>query len=432
MDALHANPLPAILALLALILAAAKLGGWMATRVGMPAVIGELLAGILMGNAHLVIDPSLLPDLRNDPNLAVMAELGVILLLFEVGVESSVGQIASVGSSAALSAILGVVTPLLLGWGAGALFLPSASPLIHAFIGATLCATSVGISARVLQDAGRTRSLEGRTILGAAVLDDALGLIVLAIVVGLITSGTSNVVRDAAVVTGKALCFLAGGIGLGLVLSEPLYRLSARLRVPGMLLTLSLVLCFAFAYGAHQAGLAPIIGAFTAGLILEPKHQRFFSSVGLETRSLEDLLHPLSAVFVPLFFVQTGAQVDLEALTSSRALILGLVLTLAAIAGKLACAAGVRDRRIDRWAVALGMIPRGEVGLIFAGIGTRLKVQGKTIIPPELYAAIILMVILTTIVAPGILAWRLRRHAPQEMAPAGTPGKRESPESEIR
>jgi len=242
------------------------------------------------------------------------------------------------------------------------------------------------------------------------VLDDTLGLIVLAIVVGLITSGTANVWAEAARVTGEAVLFLGGGLALGLIFSKPLYRFTSRVQVSGMLLTVSLVLCFAFAYGAHVAGLAPIVGAFAAGLILEPEHQRFFAdSEGEHHRSLEDLLHPLSALFVPLFFVQTGAKVDLRALLSPEALILGLVLTVAAILGKLACAAGVVDRGIDRWTVALGMIPRGEVGLIFAGIGASLTVDGEPVITATLYSAIIVMVILTTLIAPLILSARLRR-----------------------
>lgn len=418
------DPLPGVLLLLALILASAKLGGWIALRLRMPAVIGELGAGIVMGNARYLFGADFLPDLHTNPYLPVLAELGVILLLFEVGVEATMKQIASVGKSAMAAAVLGVVTPFALGWGAGRVLLPEVSPLVHMFLGATLCATSVGISARVLQEAGRTQSAEGRTILGAAVLDDALGLIILAVVAGLITSGAESAARDAAIVTGKAVGFLAAGIALGPLLAAPVYRLSARLRIGGMLLTLSLVLCFAFAWAAHLAGLAPIIGAFTAGLILEPKHQLFFSQAGVEKRSLEDLLHPLSALFVPLFFVQTGARVDLTSLLSPAALGLGLALTLAAVVGKMACAGGVLDRRIDRWTVALGMVPRGEVGLIFAGIGAGLHLDGKPVVPPDLYAAIIVMVILTTVIAPVVLSWRLRRMSQKEME-AAAPGSAE-------
>ncbi|MFQ5458436.1 MAG: cation:proton antiporter, partial [Myxococcota bacterium] len=288
--------------------------------------------------------------------------------------------------------------------------LPAAGPMVHIFIGATLCATSVGISARVLQEAGATQTRSGRTILGAAVLDDTMGLIVLAVVVGLITTGTANAWVEAGRVTGQAVAFLGAGIALGLFFSKPLYRLSARVQIGGMLLTVSLVLCFAFSWGAHVAGLAPIVGAFAAGLILEPQHQTFFSDVeGDRHRSLEDLLHPLSSLFVPLFFVQTGAKVQLEALLTPEALFLGLVLTLAAVLGKLACAAGILDKRIDRWTVALGMIPRGEVGLIFAGIGAGLTIDGQRVITANLYSAIIVMVILTTLLTPLILAWRLRK-----------------------
>jgi Kef-type K+ transport system membrane component KefB len=409
MESLHTDPLPQVLFLLALILTTAKVGGFVALKLRMPAVLGELGAGVIMGNAAFLFGTDIFPDVRTNEHLGIMAELGVILLMFEVGVESTVKKIASVGSSAALSAVLGVVAPFLLGWGAGAILLPESGPMVHIFIGATLCATSVGISARVLQEAGVTQSPSGRTILGAAVLDDTMGLIVLAIVVGLITTGTADVWREAARVSGQAIAFLATGLALGLLFSKTLYRLTARLRIAGMLLTISLVLCFSFSYTAHLSGLAPIVGAFAAGLILEPQHQRFFSEEKVESRSLEDLLNPLSSLFVPLFFVQTGARVQLEALLSPDALALGLALTVAAILGKLACALGVIDRRIDRWTVALGMIPRGEVGLIFAGIGAGLAVDGRAVITPSLYSAIIVMVILTTLVTPLILSWRLRR-----------------------
>ncbi|MDP3939295.1 MAG: cation:proton antiporter [Deltaproteobacteria bacterium] len=411
MEALHSDPLPQVLFLLVAILVTAKIGGYVATRLRIPAVLGELGAGIVMGNAGLfMFGSTLLPEIRDNQYLALMAELGVILLMFEVGVEGTVKQIASVGSSAALSAVLGVAAPFLLGWGVGALLLPESGGMVHVFIGATLCATSVGISARVLQESGATQTPSGRTILGAAVIDDTLGLIILAIVVGLITSETANVWVEAGRVTFQAAAFLGGGLALGLLFSKPLYRLTSKIQVSGMLLTVSLVLCFAFAYGAHLAGLAPIVGAFAAGLILEPEHQTFYAaSEGEHHRSLEDLLHPLSALFVPLFFVQTGAKVDLRALLSPEAMMLGLVLTVAAVFGKLACAAGVVDRTIDRWTVALGMIPRGEVGLIFAGIGATLTVGGEPVITPTLYSAIIVMVILTTLIPPLLLPARLRR-----------------------
>jgi Kef-type K+ transport system membrane component KefB len=174
-----------------------------------------------------------------------------------------------------------------------------------------------------------------------------------------------------------------------------------------MLLTLSLTLCFAFAFLAHKFGLAPIVGAFSAGLILEPEHSRFFR---LEKDSLEHLLTPLSTLFVPIFFLHMGMQVDLGALFSVRAMVVGLVLSAAAVAGKMACAAGVIQGKEtpDRWAVALGMVPRGEVGLIFAGLGAGLKIAGVPLLDPTLYAAIIVMVFITTAMTPPLLTQRLR------------------------
>jgi len=174
-----------------------------------------------------------------------------------------------------------------------------------------------------------------------------------------------------------------------------------------MLLTLSLTLCFAFAFLAHRCGLAPIVGAFSAGLILEPEHSRIFREQ--EKDSLEHLLVPLSTLFVPIFFLHMGMQVDLGALFSARALVVGLVLSAAAIAGKLTCALGVysRKHRTDRWTVALGMVPRGEVGLIFAGLGAGLTIAGQPLLDPTLYAAIILMVFVTTAITPPLLSRRI-------------------------
>ena len=294
---------------------AAKIGGLVAQKMRQPVVLGELVAGIILGNlTYLGIE--FFEGIRRDPGLATLAELGVILLMFEVGVESTVGDLMKVGLNALLVALLGVIAPFILGFAAVRLLFPDFSLWVDIFLGATLCATSVGISARVLKDMGKVQSLEGRTILGAAVVDDVLGLVILAVVVALIGSegssqsaGAPAIGQQVAVIVLKAFGFLIVGVSLGVLFSKGLYRWAARLQVRGMLLTLSLVMCFAFAYLAHAFGLAPIVGAFAAGLILEPEHSRIF--VEQEKQSLEHLLLPLSTLFVPLFFFHMGLQVDL-------------------------------------------------------------------------------------------------------------------------
>jgi len=351
--------------------------------------------------------------LRTDPSLAILAELGVILLMFEVGVESTVPKLMAVGRSALMVAIIGVIVPFLLGFATIRIFFPSLSLWVDIFLGATLCATSVGISARVLKDLGKVQTEEGRTILAAAVVDDVLGLIVLAVVAAIIGSpqgqASTGIGVKIVVMSAKAFGFLVVGIILGVTFSKKLYRWAARLELSGMLLTLSLTLCFAFAYLSRRFGLAPLVGAFAAGLILEPEHSLIFKSQ--ERDRLEHLLLPLSTLFVPIFFLHMGMQVDLMALFSVKAIVVGVVLAGAAVAGKMACAGGVfsRNERLDRWTVALGMVPRGEVGLIFAALGNQLRVNGQPLLDPALYAAIIVMVIVTTAMTPPLLNYRLSR-----------------------
>ncbi len=349
--------------------------------------------------------------LRTDPSLATLAELGVILLMFEVGVESTVPKLLAVGRSALMVAIIGVIAPFLLGFAMVRIFFPYLSLWVDVFLGATLCATSVGISARVLKDLGKVQTQEGRTILAAAVVDDVLGLIVLAVVAAIISSpqASTDIGIKIVVISAKAFGFLVVGIILGVTFSKKLYRWAARLELSGMLLTLSLTLCFAFAYLSRRFGLAPLVGAFAAGLILEPEHSLIFKSQ--ERGRLEHLLLPLSTLFVPIFFLHMGMQVDLRALFSAMAIVVGLVLAAAAVVGKMACAGGVfsGNERLDRWTVALGMVPRGEVGLIFAGLGNQLRVNGQPLLDPALYAAIIVMVFITTAMTPPLLSHRLSR-----------------------
>jgi Kef-type K+ transport system membrane component KefB len=406
---------------LALLLVAAKCGGLLAERWGQPSVLGELLVGIGAGN----LLPSLFGErgiafVRADPTLHVLAEIGVLVLLFDVGLEADLRALVRVGPSAALVAAIGVVTPFFLGWGTMHWLMPEASTLAHLFVGATLTATSVGITARVLKDLGFLHSREGQVILGAAVLDDVLGLVVLAVITGLVTATTMGGPGPSAyAVVGivlKAFVFLGITVGLGHRLAGPIVRLAGRTGQREMLLVVGLALCFTLAFVAERIGLAGIVGAFAAGLLLDPYGE------GVRARdeevTLSELLHPLSSLFVPLFFVLMGIHVDVASLVTRESLGFGAVLLFVAVAGKLVCAGGVVASGINRLAVAIGMVPRGEVGLIFAGIGAALTLEGQPLLSQEIFSALVLMVVITTLLTPIGLRWALPPTDPNGHEPA--------------
>jgi Kef-type K+ transport system membrane component KefB len=427
-----------LLVALVALLAAAKLGGALAERLGQPAVLGELLAGVLLGAIPLVskgvgaaLDlPALagvhgLSWIAHDHVVEALAELGVILLLFEVGLTTRLADLMKVGLSAFLVALVGVVLPMILGYGVGLWLLPGRHPFVPLFLGATLCATSVGITARVLKDMGKVKTPEGQIILGAAVIDDVMGLVVLAVMVGLVGStgaagaaaspGESSLVT-LLIVSAKAVGFLAGALVLGRALAPRLFRLGARLEVHGAIFTLALIVCFGLSWLAHVVGLAPIVGAFAAGLVLEGVP---FDELLPEGDRIEDLLLPLSTVLVPIFFVRMGLQVDLGSLAGGSVALV-VALTAVAILGKQACGLAVVTRGADRLTVGLGMIPRGEVGLIFAGIGLELVVDGGPLLGASEFAAVVALVLLTTVLTPPLLRWRIgavdRRQPVRELA----------------
>jgi Kef-type K+ transport system membrane component KefB len=390
---------------LAVLLLLAKVGGELAVRLDQPAVLGELLMGILLGNLAL----PLFDQMRHDANLDMLARLGVLVLLFEVGLESTVGQFLKVGWASLKVAVLGVLAPFALGWGVGALLLPEASVFVHVFLGAALCATSVGITARVLGDLKASKTDESRIILGAAVIDDVLGLLVLAVVSGIIAAagdGSSLAVTDFLPLVVKALAFLVISMALGVRLAPGVFAEAAKLKVPGVQLALGLVFCFGMSWAAGAIGLAPMVGAFTAGLILEEAHYERFVAKG--DAHLHRYIHPISAFLVPIFFMMMGLHTDLSALAQPGIFGLALALTLVAVLGKLVAGLGA-PQGSDRLSIGLGMVPRGEVGLIFANVGLGLSLGGAPIISPQLYAAIVTMVVLTTMATPPALRWSLRR-----------------------
>jgi Na+:H+ antiporter len=405
---------PLVLLGIAAMLIVAKLCGEIFERLKQPAVLGELIAGILIGNLALVGIEAAEP-LKTDPVIAALAELGVIILLFEVGLESDLREMLEVGWSSLVVAVLGVVTPFLLGWGVSAYFLPDAPRLVHIFIGATLCATSVGITARVFKDLGKLATREARIILGAAVIDDVLGLVILAVVAGIITAtstGGGLSMIDVGLIAGKAILFLLVAIIAGQFLVPHVLKGAGRLETRGVLLTIALSICLLAAWAADLVGLAPIVGAFAAGLVLDEVHYK--PQQEREERELGELLQPVSTVLVPIFFVLMGMKTDLRFFTRADIIGFAAALTAVAILGKQICSLGVVERGTNRLAVGLGMIPRGEVGLIFAGIGASLSlptassVEG-TVIDSGTFSAVVIMVILTTLVTPPALKWALNR-----------------------
>jgi Kef-type K+ transport system membrane component KefB len=402
-DGGHGELLNVLLELL-IVMLAAKLGGDLVERLGQPAVLGELLFGIIIGNLHLLGLDWFVAFKTSQP-LEVLAEIGVVLLLFEVGLQTTVREMMSVGLSSFMVAVFGVVTPFFLGWGVSAIFLPEASWYVHIFVGATLTATSVGITARVMGDLNKVHTKEARIILGAAVIDDILGLVILAVVVGIISaaaSGGSATAGTAVWIVFKAVAFVLGAVIIGKWVLPGYFKAAFVLKVKGVLLSFSLLVCFLLAYIAGAIGLAPIVGAFAAGMILESVHYKEYADERGE-RELDELIAPIATFLVPIFFVRMGMLVQLNYLSHVDILGFAAVLTIAAIVGKQACSLGVWQSGVNRWAVGVGMIPRGEVGLIFAGIGARLQVDGHDVIEPGTYAAVVIMIMLTTLVTPPIL-----------------------------
>jgi Kef-type K+ transport system membrane component KefB len=400
--------IPLLLLVLASMIALARVGGALFERAGQPAVLGELAAGLVLGNLALLGLPGLRGFLDSEA-LLLLSELGAVVLLFKVGLESTVAGMLSVGGRAFVVACAGVVAPMLLGFGVGALTHPHESWMVHAFLGAMLAATSVGITARVLADLEALDTPAARIILGAAVIDDVLGLIVLAVVSGVITAAaTGATLAPAAVVwiVGKAVLFLSGAVWLGSLLSPHLFRLALALPTGHVAGTVALVWCLACAYLAALAGLAPIVGAFAAGLVLQEEHAA--EHVARGESSLEHGLSPLAAFLVPIFFVRMGMLVDLSSFRSWSVLGFAALLTLAAVAGKQVCGL-FAPKGTSALVIGIGMMPRGEVGLIFAGIGATLVLDGRPVVDTATYAAAIFMVMATTVATPPLLSWALRR-----------------------
>ncbi|MGE0353149.1 MAG: cation:proton antiporter [Gemmatimonadales bacterium] len=389
---------------LAAMLAVGRLFGDLAERIGQPAVLGELLAGVLLGRTFLGIVPVTGPEAEY---IYVIAELGVILLLFEIGLETDLAEMFRVGRASLSVAIVGVAIPFGLGF---LYWMYAPHPMVSSsgslantavFIGATLTATSVGITARVLTDLGAMGTKEARVIVGAAVIDDVLGLVMLTVVSGL-AAGTTVSVFGVSRIFAVAVGFLVAAVLLGRFLVPTLFDVIQRMRVRHVLLGFAFAFMLGLAAVATFAGSAMIIGAFAAGLILSGTNQ--FDTIKHE-------VEPISGVFAPIFFVSVGAQVDFGLLNpfepgAGGLLMIALILTLLAFIGKLVAGWAAPWEDMNRLAVGVGMIPRGEVGLIFADIGRRSGLLGE-----EIFGAVLLMVMATTFVAPIGLKLVLGRKA---------------------
>lgn len=411
-------------------------------RLGLPSVLGELLAGVVLGNLALLGVGALEP-IKADAAVAFLAELGVVILLFQIGLESDVRELRRVGARALAVALVGVVVPFALGAAVvGPLLFPGQSHGAYLFFGATLTATSVGITARVFKDLAFLRTPEAQIVLGAAVIDDVVGLVILAAVSAVVTTG-SLAAGDVAWVVAKAVLFLGGAIALGGRLTPGLGRLFARVH-PGTAMKLSLAfsVCLLFAFLAHAMGLAAIVGAFAAGLILDdeafgafegpevhgPVRQALGSADPEVRRRVDDVLghhadhhlqslvEPIGHLLVPLFFVYTGMQVSLRSLADPAVVGVAMAVTGLAIAGKLV--SGAVAGPVNRWLVGWAMVPRGEVGLIFAVVGKSLGVVSES-----QFSIFVVMVMMTTLVTPPVLALLISRRRQGAAGPlvAGIP-----------
>ena len=375
---------------LVLIWLAAKVAGEGMERIGQTAVLGELLAGVIIG-------PGVLGLVHESEILHALAELGVLILLFEVGLESDLDELLKAGLQATVVAVVGVVLPFTAGF--AVMYWLGHPPLLAVFVGATLTATSVGITARVLADLGRLQDPAANVVLGAAMVDDILGLIILAVVTGIAqTGGVSS--GSVVLLTAKAVVFLVVALLIGRRLAPSFVGWIERMRARGTLIVYSLVFAMTLAAAAELIGLATIIGAFAAGLILSTTER---------SSHIEERVKPVADLFVPVFFVTVGMKVQpamLNPFAENAQFGIAMLLTALAVVSKLGAGLAVYQSGVRRWPVGVGMVPRGEVGLIFAGVGLSAGV-----IAADLYSALVVVVMLTTFAAPPWLK-ALYRDAP--------------------
>lgn len=417
---------------LGIILLISKIGS-IVEKFKLPAVVGELTAGIVIGNLTLArID--FFEPMKTDMILRFLAELGVVLLLFQVGLESNITSMKKVGAKALIVALVGVALPFVLGTFVIAPFLfheGTAQQISNAsiFLGATLTATSVGITARVFKDLGALGLTEARIILGAAVVDDIIGLIILSVVQSIVVTGSVDSIELARIILTSIL-FLGGGLIVGTYVGKPMAKAIAWVnKSTGAKLGFALTICLIFAYAAHVVGLAPIVGAFTAGLVLDEVFFTSFDGPSVISKvssvlggkddpvnqkveevlqehaekHLEEIVEPIGQFLVPVFFIIVGLDVRLDVLLDTNILITALIVTIVAIFGKIA-AGFFAGKNVQKMLIGWGMVPRGEVGLIFATVGKNLGVVND-----ELFSVIVAVVIMTTLITPPVLSSLIRK-----------------------
>jgi len=411
--------------------------GRVGEKFGLPSVLGELTVGIILGNLSLLSFDFFEP-IKQDTTLRFLAELGVVILLFQVGLESNVTSMKQVGLRASLVALVGVIVPFVMGaYILGPFVFTEGTPqhIAHGslFLGATLTATSVGITARVFKDLRALHLKEARIILGAAVIDDIVGLMILSVIQSIVITGQFEIL-EVIRVAFVSLLFLFGGLILGRYIGIPVARIISSInKSSGAKLGLALAMCLFFAYIAHSIGLAPIVGAFTAGLLLD---EVFFSSFDgpsvipkitaalggtsnpiaqevthvLEEHTekhLEEIIEPIGQFLMPIFFIVVGLDVRLDVLFQPSILLIALGVTIMAVLGKIV-SGFVAGKGTNKLLIGWGMVPRGEVGLIFASVG-----KGLGVVNDELFSVIVIVVIMTTLLTPPILSSIIRRNVQQ-------------------
>ena len=400
---------------LLIILVFAKAFGRLAERIGQPSVLGELLAGVVLSASVLALIPSTEGMVGYDV-FHLLAEIGVVLLLFEIGLETRLVDLIKVGPVSALVAIVGVVLPFVMGYFCVIYFQKfsilnleaSMVGLVAIVMGATLTATSVGITARVLADLDQLQTKEARIVLTAAIIDDVIGLIILGVVSGIASSfqsggGTEQLTLSSiSFITAKAFGFLAVSILLGRIVAPRIFGFFARIDRNNLVWIMAIAFCFVYAYCSNLFSLAPIVGAFAAGLVLRETDQ---------FKTIEEGVKPVSHFFAPIFFVMVGAAVDISVFNpfvSENIMVISIALILFAVAviGKYASGYVVYEKGVRKSIIGVGMIPRGEVGLIFAKIGL---VYG--VFKTDLFSAVTAMVILTTFIVPPLLKWMFEKES---------------------
>ena len=394
-------------------------------NLGIPSVLGELSSGIFISFLVYLNVPTLL-GIKDNVILSFLAELGAILLLFQTGLESNILEMLKVGKDSILIAIVGVIWPFALGaFLLGPLFFPSSSLSTLLFVGASLVATSVGITASVFRSQNILKTSVAKIVLGAAVIDDILGLLILSVVSGLVLSGFITL-QGIVMVLLKAVLFLASSLFIGHFFADNISYLFSKIHSgEGTKIPLAIIFALFYAYLASLAGLEPIIGAFSAGLVLDVVHFKYFDLPSffyeiknipslnggkkdtqtinkirelVENTHVESMIFSLTSIFVPLFFAYVGMQVDIAPLLNPSVYILALVLTLFAIITKVIAGFSIKRPLKEQLVVGFSMVPRGEVGLIFLSVG-----KGYGVLPNDIFSVLLITIILTTFIAPFVI-----------------------------